>query len=187
MSQNKEEFSILKVIELARIKKYETTVAGFGVLDRIEKIDIPKKLKNRKIAVQALHTLSEGLVKYDYFTPEKKKELLKEANRADAPYRYSLDGFSNSAPKTMEETEEEYIPQEEPGSENFDDDDDDYSFDDDLDSEDDSDFEDEDEEVGELLGDDDEEEEDVVIVETKVELKSEEKLEPEPKSEEEKI
>lgn len=114
------DFDILKLIELGRYKKYETTVAGFSVLDKIDKIDIPKKLRTRKFAVQALHALSENLVQFSYFTPEQKLELAAEAAKSDAPYKGFKGLFANTAaPVVEEETEEEFIPQEEEKTHDF--------------------------------------------------------------------
>lgn len=49
MSNLNNEFDVLRVVELARIKKYEITSAGFALLDKIDNLDtLPKKLKNRK-------------------------------------------------------------------------------------------------------------------------------------------
>ena len=40
MSTNQNnEFDVLKVVELARLKKYEITSAGFAVLDKIDRIN----------------------------------------------------------------------------------------------------------------------------------------------------
>ncbi|MBK6606273.1 MAG: DNA primase [Leptospiraceae bacterium] len=109
-----QEFEIGKLIELARHKKYELTSAGFAALDKIERIAIPKKLKTRKIAVQALHALSDGLVQYGYFSAEERKKLHAEAHMSDAPYKGFKGLFSNSAaPVVEEDIEEDFIPQEE--------------------------------------------------------------------------
>ncbi|MBK8396460.1 MAG: DNA primase [Leptospiraceae bacterium] len=115
-----QEFEIGKLIELARHKKYELTSAGFAALDKIERIAVPKKLKTRKIAVQALHALSEGLVQYGYFSPEERKKLQAEANMSDAPYKGFKGLFSNSAaPVVEEDIEEDFIPQEEEAKHDF--------------------------------------------------------------------
>lgn len=154
-----QEFEIGKLIELARHKKYELTSAGFAALDKIERIAVPKKLKTRKIAVQALYALSDGMIKYDYFSPEERKKLQAEANMSDAPYKGGFKGlFSNpAAPVVEEDTEEDFIPQEEEAKHDFvaegdemdsadadeeeddEDDDDEDEDDDDLDDEDDED------------------------------------------------
>lgn len=117
-NNNKEEFDISKVIELARVKKYEATVAGFAALDKIEKINIPKKLKTRKAAVQALYALSEGLIKYDYFTAEQRQKLDAEARKSDAPYKTSH-SIPSAAPVVEEDLEEENIPEDEPKTDFF--------------------------------------------------------------------
>jgi len=145
MSSNQNnEFDVLKVVELARHKKYEITSAGFAALDKIDKINsLPKKMRTRKPAVQALHAIAEGLVKYDYFTPEERRRLLQEAGMSDAPYRNS--GVAN-APVAEEDFEEEYIPEDEPKASSASDEEGEFDeMDDDSDYEDD-DFEEENEE-----------------------------------------
>lgn len=129
MSNNKDDFDVLKVVELARFKKYELTAAGFAVLDKIDKIpNIPKKMKSRKVAVQAMYVLSEGLVKYGYFTPEERKRLLKEAGMSDTPYKKAEQLFSKpGSPLVVDDSEEEELPEEKkPIIKDEDDDFDDY-------------------------------------------------------------
>jgi hypothetical protein len=123
MSSQNYEFDVLRVVELARYKKYEITSAGFAALDKIDNIDsLPKKLKNRKPAVQALYAISEKLVNFDYFTPEQRKKLLQEAAMSDAPYKNKNIFSSSNAPVVEEDLEEEFIPQDEPKQNSFDDD-----------------------------------------------------------------
>ena len=156
---NTQEFEIGKLIELARHKKYELTSAGFAALDKIERIAVPKKLKTRKIAVQALHALSDGLVQYGYFSPEERKKLQAEANMSDAPYKGFKGLFSNSAaPVVEEDIEEDFIPQEEEAKHEFVGEGDDVELDAaDSDEEDeDEDDEDEDEDDDDLEEDDEE-------------------------------
>ncbi len=112
-----QEFDILKLVELTRSNKYEMTAVGFAALDKIDKIDIPKKMKSRKFAVQALHAISEKMVQFGYFTAEERKKLQDEANLSDSPYKKDFNNVfakSNSAAPVIEEvTEEEDIPEEE--------------------------------------------------------------------------
>ncbi len=145
MSTNQyNEFDVLKVVELARLKKYEITSAGFAVLDKIDRINtIPKKMRTRKPAVQALHALAEGLVKYDYFSIEERRKLMQEAGMSDAPYKFKGLFNNANAPVAEEDLEEEYIPEDEPkpvsasgdDDNEFDDLDDDSEFDDDYEEE----------------------------------------------------
>jgi hypothetical protein len=111
MSQN-QDFKISKLIELARTNKYEMSCAGFAALDKIDKLPINQKYKTRKNAVQALIALSDGLIKFDYFSLEERKKLQIESGMSDAPFR---SGGRNlfTAPKVQEDLEEDYIPQEE--------------------------------------------------------------------------
>ncbi|MCS6983609.1 MAG: hypothetical protein NZM25_00590 [Leptospiraceae bacterium] len=57
---------IAKILFLAKQKKYEVTCAIFDTADHIFKLEIPKHLRRRKLAVQALHLVADGLVKYGY-------------------------------------------------------------------------------------------------------------------------
>ena len=128
-SNSQEEFDIVKLIELSRYKKYETTVAGFGALDKIDKLDIPKKLKTRKIAVQALHALSENLIQYDYISAEEKQQVEEKTSDTDENKK-NLDAlFSSPAPVAEEDTEEDELPLDEEKSQA----DDDSEFSDDFD------------------------------------------------------
>lgn len=147
MSNNKEEFDVLKVVELARYKKYEVTSAGFAVIDKLDKIaTIPKKLRTRKNAVQALHVLAEGMLKYDYFSPEERKKLTQEAGMSDAPFKGPKGLFSSSAPVTEDDNDEESIPDEDVKSAVSLSDDEDYEEDGDFEEEEEETFEEEEEE-----------------------------------------
>ncbi|MCC5813312.1 MAG: DNA primase [Leptospira sp.] len=111
MNLNKD-FDIVKLIELARHKKYETTIAGFGVIDKLERVPIPKKLKSRKISVQALHALSEGLVQYKYLTKDEKTYIAEELARRNPSYNSKNQNLfaPTTAPLSSEESEEDELP-----------------------------------------------------------------------------
>ncbi|MCB1157274.1 MAG: DNA primase [Leptospiraceae bacterium] len=158
-NQHNQDFDILRVIELARDHKYEVTVAGFEVLDKIDKIDIPKGLKPKKVAVQALYALSEKMVQYDYFTSEQRKQLAEVKKKQEQKNPEFNNLFAKSSAPEIEESDsdEEEILEEEPpkvlSSKEEDDDDDfsdydDNSDDDDFDDSNDS-FEDEESEYSE--------------------------------------
>ncbi|WP_232617248.1 DNA primase [Leptospira kirschneri] len=150
MNQNSE-FDIVTLIELAKRNKYERAVAGFHTLDRIERLELPKKIKARKLAVQAMFALANEEVQYQYFTKEERIQLDKEANLTNESYS-KFNGLFEApqAPIAEEDTEEDFIPEEAPrpildGEEDEEDDDDE---DDDNEDEDEDDF-DEDEEESE--------------------------------------
>ncbi len=160
MTQNQNsEFDIVTLIELAKKNKYERTVAGFQVLDRIERLELPKKIKGRKLAVQAMFALANEDVQYKYVTKEERTIIEQEAQNTGASYSQFNGLFeAPQAPIAEEDMEEDFIPEEaakplmdmedgEEGEETYDDD-----SDDDDDDEDDAEEEDEDD-------DDDEEEE----------------------------
>ncbi|RME93209.1 MAG: hypothetical protein D6767_01490 [Candidatus Hydrogenedentota bacterium] len=60
------EIEISKVIHLAEGNKYEKSCATFDLVDHIYKVDMPKSLRGRKPAVQAMTLLAEGIIKYGY-------------------------------------------------------------------------------------------------------------------------
>lgn len=151
MNQNSE-FDIVTLIELAKRNKYEKAVAGFHTLDRIERLELPKKIKSRKLAVQAMFALASEEVQYQYFTKEERIKLDQEANLSNESYS-KFNGLFEApqAPIAEEDTEEDFIPEEAPRPILDGDEEDEDSLDDD-DEEEDDDEEDDDE--------DDEEEED---------------------------
>ncbi len=158
MNQNSE-FDIVTLIELAKRNKYERAVAGFHTLDRIERLELPKKIKARKLAVQAMFALANEEVQYQYFTKEERIQLDREANLTNESYS-KFNGLFEApqAPIAEEDTEEDFIPEEAPrpildgedeeDSLDEDEEDDDDDEDDDNEDEDEDDF-DEDEEESE--------------------------------------
>lgn len=153
MNQNSE-FDIVTLIELAKRNKYEKAVAGFHTLDRIERLELPKKIKSRKLAVQAMFALASEEVQYQYFTKEERIKLDQEANLSNESYS-KFNGLFEApqAPIAEEDTEEDFIPEEAPRPILDGDEEDEDSLDDDEDDDDEEDEEDDDE-------DDEEEEED---------------------------
>ncbi|MCW7468531.1 DNA primase [Leptospira kanakyensis] len=157
MSQShKEDFDIVSLIELCREKKYETCVAGFSTIDKIEKITLPKKLKNRKLTVQALYALTNDMVQWKYLSSEEKALLQAEKDKLAGVTSTAGTSF---APHAEEDIEEDFIPEEEArkpeledgfedefgdDSDDEEDDDDDDDFDDDSDDDDDADEDEED-------------------------------------------
>ena len=120
MINKKEDFDLLNLIEHVKTLKYEKTVVGFAVLDKLDKMQIPRKLKSRKPAVQAMYAITNNLIKYAYFTQEEKEKLDMEAAKSDAPYKKFTGLFNDtSAPQIEEDTEEEFIPEEEAKAPNY--------------------------------------------------------------------
>ncbi|TGK81322.1 DNA primase [Leptospira noumeaensis] len=157
MSQShKEDFDIVSLIELCREKKYETCVAGFSTIDKIDKITLPKKLKNRKLTVQALYALTNDMVQWKYLSSEEKALLQAEKDKLAGVTSTAGTSF---APHAEEDIEEDFIPEEEArkpeledgfedefGDDSDDDEDEEEDDDFDDDSDDDDDAADEDEE-----------------------------------------
>ncbi|AOP33871.1 DNA primase [Leptospira tipperaryensis] len=167
MNQLNPEFDIVTLIELAKRNKYEKAVAGFHTLDRIERLELPKKIKARKLAVQAMYALASEEVQYGYFTKEERIVLDQEANITNASYS-KFNGLFEApqAPIAEEDTEEDFIPEEAPrpildGDEDEEglDADEDEEEEEDEDDEEDEDEDDDEEDEEEKLDDDDEEEE----------------------------
>ncbi|PJZ83174.1 DNA primase [Leptospira harrisiae] len=156
MSQShKEDFDIVSLIELCREKKYETCVAGFSTIDKIDKITLPKKLKNRKLTVQALYALTNDMVQWKYLSSEEKALLQAEKDKLAGVTSTAGTSF---APHAEEDIEEDFIPEEEARKPELEDgfedefgdeteeeeEEDDDDFDDDSDDDDDSDEDEED-------------------------------------------
>lgn len=137
----KDDFDIVSLIELCRERKYETCVAGFQILDKIDKISVPKKLKTRKLTVQTLYSLSSDEVQYKYLSKDEKDKIKEEKERLSGST--SLQGTS-FAPHAEEDIEEDFIPEEEEKTETSEEDED--GFDDDEDDEEEDDFDDAEEE-----------------------------------------
>ncbi|WP_010569508.1 hypothetical protein [Leptospira broomii] len=153
------EFDIVTLIELAKKNKYERAVAGFQILDRIDRLDLPKKIKARKLAVQAMFALSNEEVQYKYVTKEERAAIEQDARITDPAYS-KFNGLFEApqAPIAEEDTEEDFIPEETPkplmdmedgeeGEESYDDDEDDEEEEDEEETEDDDEEEDEEETV----------------------------------------
>ncbi|UOG35517.1 DNA primase [Leptospira noguchii] len=158
MNQNSE-FDIVTLIELAKRNKYEKAVAGFHTLDRIERLELPKKIKARKLAVQAMFALASEEVQYQYFTKEERIKLDREANLTNESYS-KFNGLFEApqAPIAEEDTEEDFIPEEAPRPILDGEDDDEDSLDEDDEDEDDEDEDDDNEDEDDFDEDEDEEE-----------------------------
>ncbi len=57
---------IKKVISLVEQKKFEVTCAAFDLADHIFKVEVPKSLRGRKLAVQSISLLSNEHIQYGY-------------------------------------------------------------------------------------------------------------------------
>ncbi|MDH5717544.1 MAG: hypothetical protein OEZ22_07880 [Spirochaetia bacterium] len=79
------EIEIAKVLGLAKKQKYEVTCASFDLVDHIFKVDLPRSLKNRKLAVQAMSLLAEGHIKYGFekFEDNPKEETAKKQSEEE--------------------------------------------------------------------------------------------------------
>ncbi len=141
-STQKEDFDIVALIELCREKKYESCVAGFGILDKIDKISLPKKIRNRKLTVQALYALSNDLVQYKYLSGEEKQKIQEEKDKALGT---NLSAGATAAPVAEEDIEEDFIPEEEEKKPEALDEDDEFGDDDDFEDDEEEDEEEEEE------------------------------------------
>ncbi|MEQ8349914.1 MAG: DNA primase [Leptospiraceae bacterium] len=161
MAKEPREFEIFKLLEITRNDKYATAVAAFEVIDQAERLDIPRKWKNRKPAVQAMMALSEDMIRYSFITDEARQQLREELQDEDSIE--AMDILTSAAPVTDDSEEDlDEIGETEPvdvlseGTEDAEDSDD--SDDDDDDDDDDSDDSDDDDDSDD--SDTDEEEED---------------------------
>ncbi|WP_210413072.1 DNA primase [Leptospira semungkisensis] len=168
MTQNQNsEFDIVTLIELAKKNKYERAVAGFQVLDRIDRLELPKKIKGRKLAVQAMFALANDEVQYKYVTKEERAAIEQEAAQAGGATYSQFNGLFEApqAPIAEEDMEEDFIPEEaakplmdmEDGEEgeSYDDEEEDSDDDDDEDDDDDQDEDEDEEEDSEEEADED--------------------------------
>ena len=96
MAKEPREFEIYKLLEITRNDKYATAVAAFEVIDQAERLDIPKKWKNRKPAVQAMMALSDDMVRYGFVTDEARQQLREELYEDEAEEAMSI--LSSTAP-----------------------------------------------------------------------------------------
>lgn len=63
---------ITKVLNLTKANKYAMACAAFDLVDHIFKVEVPKPLKTRKLSVQAMTLLQDGVIKFGFEaeTPE---------------------------------------------------------------------------------------------------------------------
>ena len=66
------DFDIKTLLKLLEKGKYEITAAGFAAIDKIDKIEIPKKLNKRKLPVQVMEMLFNNDFKYYYKSEDQK-------------------------------------------------------------------------------------------------------------------
>ncbi|MBI40406.1 MAG: DNA primase [Leptospiraceae bacterium] len=154
MAKEPREFEIYKLLEITRNDKYATAVAAFEVIDQAERLEIPRKWKNRKPAVQAMMALSEEMVHYGFITDEARQQLREELREEDSEEAMQI--LTSAAPVTDDSEEDlDEIGETEPvdvlsegseESEDSDDSDDDDDDDSDNDEDDDTDSDDEEEE-----------------------------------------
>lgn len=64
------DIEIAKVLYLAKNKKYEVTCAAFDLVDHMPKVEVPRLLKGRKLAVQAMSLIADEQVNYGYENEE---------------------------------------------------------------------------------------------------------------------
>lgn len=78
------QIDISKVLQLAKGHKYEIVCASFDVVDHIFKIDIPRSMRGRKLAVQAITLLADGLINYAYDEKPESEENTEAAPAEEA-------------------------------------------------------------------------------------------------------
>ena len=70
IGRNMRDIEIAKILYLAKNKKYEVTCAAFDLVDHMPKVEIPRILKGRKLAVQAMSLIADEQVNYGYENEE---------------------------------------------------------------------------------------------------------------------
>lgn len=72
------DIEIAKILYLAKSHKYEVACASFDLVDHIFKVDVPRSLKKRKLAVQSMSLLADEQIKYGYERPPKADVVVAE-------------------------------------------------------------------------------------------------------------
>ena len=90
------DIEIEELMDLCKNNKYATTVTGFEVIDYLDQIEIPKKLRRRKPTIKAIYILKNNLIKSDYIGEEERLALRKELNLDKVP-DYLLEEAMNLA------------------------------------------------------------------------------------------
>lgn len=150
MARDPKNFEIQKLLSITAENKYATAVAAFEIIDQLPTLELPKKWKNRKPAVQAMMAISDDMVKYGYIEDSQRTALDEELGIVTGGGA-SFATETGSAPAVEEEDEDldeigETAPVEKFAEESdYDDsDEDDSDSDDEDDSDDDSDEDDSD-------------------------------------------
>lgn len=60
------DIEIAKILYLAKNHKYEVACASFDLVDHIFKVEVPRSLRKRKLAVQSMSLLADEHIKYGY-------------------------------------------------------------------------------------------------------------------------
>lgn len=158
MARDPKQFEITKLLSITENDKYATAVAAFEVIDQLSVLELPKKWKNRKPAVQAMMAISEETVKFGYIEDSVRTALEEELDiaggKSDASFRTStgaapaveeededLDEIGETAPVEAFAEDSDY--EDDSDSDSDSDDDDDDSDEDDSDDSDDDDDDDE--------------------------------------------
>lgn len=153
MSRETKDFDITKLLDLAGKSKYEITVAGFEVIDNLDIIEVPRKMSNRKPAIQALYTLSESNVNFGFVSDEQREQLAEEFAAKAQQHRPSFnDNFKNAGGAPVTDDSEEDLQED---VETFED-----VFIDDSEASEESDWDNEDKLAEATVGSEDSEEED---------------------------
>ncbi|MDH4262616.1 MAG: hypothetical protein OEV78_06195 [Spirochaetia bacterium] len=74
------EMEITKVLNLVKGNKYEAACAAFDLVDHIFKVDVPKSMRTRKLSVQAMSLLHDGVIKFGY---ENKNDIVENKSNRD--------------------------------------------------------------------------------------------------------
>ena len=95
------QIDISKILNLTDKNKFEITCAAFDAVDHVLKLDIPKSLKGRKSAVQAISLLADNQLKYGY----DKTTMLNSENTKDHIDASDSEKVSDASESTESEKE----------------------------------------------------------------------------------
>ncbi len=68
-------FDIKHLLDIVSQNRYAATVAAFEIVDMYDQIQLPNHLKQFKPSVAAIEALNNKLIKWDYISDERRKEL----------------------------------------------------------------------------------------------------------------
>jgi hypothetical protein len=95
------------MLDLVTRGKYEITAAGFAAIDRLDQIEISKKMQGRKVAVQIMDLLQKDEVHYYYKDKIREVGFRRPEEEAYARLKAMPSGTDVPEQETMSDTTSE--------------------------------------------------------------------------------